>query len=110
MPNRRLVAIVTGLMLVFGGVLPGTAAPTLEQLQTIDGLLSRKDTRGLWAYLQQNPQLLTGDDELAMELRKFCTDVTLGRLSCHYVPSASASELPGVTIVSRRALSFLGTY
>lgn len=98
MPDRRLVAIVTGLMLVMGSLGGRAAEPTLEQLRSIDTLLSRNDTTGLWAFLQQHPELLTGDDALAVELRRFCTDVTVGRLSCHYetplADTAAATDTP----------------
>ncbi|MFD0981443.1 hypothetical protein [Tropicimonas aquimaris] len=65
---------------------------TLEQLQTIDSLLTTNNTRALWAYLQEYPELLAGEDELSLELRKFCTDVTLGRLRCHYIPETGGVQ------------------
>lgn len=89
MPDRRLVAIVTALLFVMGGLGAQAAEATLEQLRAIDQMLTRKDTRALWSFLRDNPQLMSGDDELAQELRRFCTDVTLGRMSCDYVPAAA---------------------
>ncbi|WP_068112982.1 hypothetical protein [Tropicimonas marinistellae] len=94
MPDKRLVAVVTALMMstaAFGV----RAQATLEQLETIDRLLSTNDTRALWFYMQQNPELLAGNDELSLELRKFCNDVTLGRLRCHYVPSSETAGTGG---------------
>lgn len=87
MLDKRLVAVVTALMMSTV-TLGAHAEATLEQLQVIDRLLSANDTRALWLYMQQHPELLVGDDELALELRKFCNDVTLGRLRCHYIPGS----------------------
>ncbi|SNT12217.1 hypothetical protein [Tropicimonas sediminicola] len=91
MPEKKLVAVVTALMMsaaAFGA----RADVTFEQLETIDRLLTQNNTRALWAYLQEYPELLAGEDELSLELRKFCTDVTLGRLRCHYVPDGDSVQ------------------
>ncbi|SFC23691.1 hypothetical protein [Tropicimonas isoalkanivorans] len=102
MPDKRLVAVVTALMM--SALAPGAdAEATLEQLETIDRLLSANDTRALWAYMQQYPELLSGEDELSLELRKFCNDVTLGRLSCHYVPGSSPAEAAGADAAAAQA-------
>ena len=100
MPQKRLVAVVTALMLS-AAALGARGAVTFEQLETIDRLLTSNDTRSLWAYLQEYPELLAGEDELSQELRKFCTDVTLGRLRCDYVPpddSVQAARSEGGTV------------
>lgn len=96
MPDRRLVAIVTGMMLVMGSW-AGRAEPTLDQMRSIDALLSRNDLTGLWAFLQQNQDLLVGDDELAVELRRFCDDVTVGGLNCNYQPPLAVTVTPAET-------------
>lgn len=112
MPDKRLVAVVTALMMSTGA-LSARAEATLEQLQTIDRLLSANDSRALWFYMQRHPELLAGDDELALELRKFCNDITLGRLSCHYVPSATrgwAAQSGGLGAMGNAPLSFAVPY
>lgn len=107
MPDRRLMAIVTGLMLIVGG-LGGARAdqPTLDQLRTIDRLLTLNDTRALLDYLLDNPELLAGEDELAVELRRFATDIGGGRLRADYVPGPGPEAAGSVA----RAAAFPGIY
>ncbi|GAA0291657.1 hypothetical protein GCM10008966_10740 [Rhodovulum strictum] len=47
---------------------------------------------GLWRYLRENPELMAGEDELAVELRRFCQDMTLGRLSFDYIPAHAEGQ------------------
>jgi len=81
MPSPRLIAIVTALMFLTGGN-AANAAYTLEQLRQIDDLISSKDCAALWNYLIDNPELLQGDDPLAVELRQFVIEVEKGLISC----------------------------
>ena len=99
MPNSRLVAIVTALVLVAGT--PGAHAEmTLEQLLVIERYIQNKDTVGLFRYLQSNPTLLEGDDPLAVELQVFVDsmeDDLIGNLSASTVLTSgerSGSEEP----------------
>lgn len=109
MPDRRLVAIVTGLMLIMGGLGGARAAePTLDQLRIIDGLLTRNDTRALLSYLMQNPELLAGEDELAVELRRFAAEISGGRLRIDYAPAPQGG--PQVSSAAGNAAAFPGTY
>ena len=83
MPNSRLVAIVTALVLI-GGTPGAFAEMTLEQLLVIERYIQNKDTVGLLRYLQSNPTLLEGDDPLAVELQVFVDsmeDNLIGNLS-----------------------------
>ncbi|TCO70826.1 hypothetical protein [Rhodovulum euryhalinum] len=107
MPDRRLIAIVTGLMLIVGSLAARAAEPTLDQLRVIDALLTRNDTRGLLAFLEQNPDLLLGEDELSAELRRFATTVSGGRLRVDFVAAPPLEQRDGV--VSRGA-AFPGIY
>ncbi|SIO57163.1 hypothetical protein SAMN05444722_3692 [Rhodovulum sp. ES.010] len=107
MPDRRLVAIVTGLMLVMGGLGAG-AEPTLQQLRTIDSLLTRNDTAGLLDYLLENPQVMAGDDELGRELRQFVSDASNGRLRVDYVSPTAPGQ--AAAVVGRSAGAAPGTY
>lgn len=91
MPNHRLTAVVTAFLLVFAAI-GARAEATLEQLQEIDRLLSARDNRALWHFLQDNPGLMAGDDELAVELRNFCLSVTGGKLSCYSAPVATRNR------------------
>lgn len=107
MPDRRLVAIVTGLLLIVGGLSAGAQEPSLDQLRTIDVLLSRNDSQGLLTFLLENPALLSGEDELAAELRKFVTDASGGRLRVDYVSSGTPGALD---VATRGATDLPGTY
>ncbi|MGC8202967.1 hypothetical protein ACP2AV_09710 [Aliiroseovarius sp. PTFE2010] len=73
--NKRLVAIVTGFLLIAGRASPGMGAPSWDQLTTIDAYLSQNDTRGLLQFLAVHPELMQGEDELAAELRSFAAEM-----------------------------------
>ncbi|MGL4279764.1 MAG: hypothetical protein ACRCS0_05315 [Albidovulum sp.] len=69
MPAPKLMAIVTALILMSGH---GTFAEySLSQLQEIERYILTKNTAALLLLLQANPELLVGDDPLAVELRAF---------------------------------------
>lgn len=85
MPNSKLTAIITALML------SAAAAPTyadfsLEELQLIEQLVLAKDTVGLGRLLAANPRLAVGEDPLARELRGFNACYQIGRLDCFASP------------------------
>ncbi|WP_170480167.1 hypothetical protein [Ruegeria arenilitoris] len=89
MPNSKLVAIVTALsfLTTYHGV---RAEITVEQLLALDDFLSNNNTQGLLEYLQSNPELLQGDDELSNELRNFSEEATRGAVEDYgYTPAAS---------------------
>ncbi|TMV04212.1 hypothetical protein FGK63_18160 [Ruegeria sediminis] len=79
MPDKRLVAVVTALLLMMTSH-GARADASLEQLLIIDQLLTKNDTKSLWTYIHENPELLRGDDELARELRNFYDTAAVGRL------------------------------
>ena len=81
MPNPRLLAIVTA-MLLLGGIQPAGAAYNLRQLQDVEQLILSKDCGALLLYLQGNQEMLEGDDPLAQELRNFAQGVEGGLIQC----------------------------
>lgn len=81
MPNARLTAIITALILS-AATGPGFADFSLDELQAIEQLIVSKDTAALGRYLAANPQLVRGDDPLARELRGFQSCYRTGRLDC----------------------------
>ncbi len=81
MPNAKLTAVITALMLITGS--PGAnAAYNLQQLQVIEQLILAKDCGALLGYLQSNPEIMRGNDPLAQELRSFSEGVTGGIIQC----------------------------
>lgn len=82
MPNQRLIAILT--MLVMTG--SGNAARSelsLDDLQAVEGLIQGGDCSALWEHLRVNPQLRRGDDPVAAELSDFFNSTRLGNLDCY---------------------------
>lgn len=88
MPDIRLLALITALMLVAGNS-PARADYTISQLEEIERLILRKDCGALWLYLQANPGIMTGGDALSVELRAFADATALGRIDCFNAPTAS---------------------
>lgn len=72
MTRRHLAALIGGLLL---GAQLGTvelaAAPTLDQLATMSEILAANDVAGLRAFVEANPDLLAGEDTIALLLRRF---------------------------------------
>lgn len=86
MANRKLVAIVTALMLSVGGQ-GAHAAYTLNHLVQIEHLIVAGQWEQLRAFLAANPFLLEGDGALATELRRFLTESAGGTIAS-IVPAA----------------------
>lgn len=81
MPDPRLVAVITAMMLIAGGFGGAARAEfSLDQLQELERLVLARDTAALWAYIQANPEVLLGEDPLARELRLFAEATTRGQL------------------------------
>ncbi len=81
MPNAKLTAVITALMLIAGST-GANAAYSLQQLQVIEQLILAKDCGALLRYLQSNPGIMSGSDPLAQELRSFSEGVTGGIIEC----------------------------
>lgn len=90
MPDQRLIAIVTALLML-GGASKLHAAYTLDQLKEIERLVMLRDTSALGSYLSANIEVTEGDDALSVELRKFLQCTRAGDLNCF-----DATRLPGV--------------
>ena len=102
MTDSRLVGIVTALLFLASS--EGVRAEiTLEHLIAIDQLLSTNDTRALRSYLERNPELLTGEDELSRELREFYAAASAGNLDFGYPASVPDNPLDAPTATTSRA-------
>ncbi len=99
MPDPRLLAIVTALLLISGGS-AARAEYSLRQLQDIEGYILRKDCGGLWQYLVENPSIMAGGDALAAELRVFVNATQRGQLDCFDAPSEPVAVLPQAPVVN----------
>lgn len=77
MRRSRLMAILTAALLL-GGAPSVHAAYTLAQLQVIDSLIAQGNLSGLRRFLLQNPEILEGNDPLAVELREFIQEQQAG--------------------------------
>lgn len=77
MPNHRLLAVVTALMLI-GGAQSGHAEYSIAQLQEIERLILSKDINAIWLFLAANPEILNGSDPLAVELRTLAESIENG--------------------------------
>jgi hypothetical protein len=75
MPTPKLLSLVTVFMLAVG-TSGAYAAYTLSDLQVIEQYLLENNVAALSAYVEANPGLLDGDDQLATALRQFTTSST----------------------------------
>jgi hypothetical protein len=72
MAQPKLLAVLTALLLLGHGS-PLRAGYTLDQLQAIERMLSAKDWTSLATYIARHPELVQGNDPLAVELQRFTT-------------------------------------
>ena len=91
MPNPRLIAVITALVFI-AGAQGGHAAYTFGQLQDIEKLILSKDCGALRFYLQDNPELMEGDDPLADELRVFASTIEGGAIDCIFAPPVAVGQ------------------
>ena len=82
------MGIVTALLLL-ATTQGARSEMTLEHLLAIDGFLSTNDTQSLYSYLQRNPDLLLGNDELSVELQNFYEAASAGNLDFDYAASGA---------------------
>jgi len=71
MLRRRLGATVSAMIVAMQLGSPVAAEPTVEQLVEIKEILTQNDVAGLRIYLEMYPELLEGDTQLSVLLRKF---------------------------------------
>lgn len=93
MPDPRLVAVITALLML-AGTAPVRAAYDLAQLQQIEDMILRKDSAALWEYLVANPSIMAGDDALALELRLFVAATERGALNFFAVGTTASADTP----------------
>ena len=98
MPSPKLIAVITALVFV-ASAQGGHAAFTFAQLQEIEKLILSKDCGALWFYLQDNPEILEGDDPLADELRKFALGIESGLIDCIFAPPGGVGQNFSTVIV-----------
>jgi hypothetical protein len=70
MANRKLLAIITVLMLA-GGALPSHAQYTLSQLNQIENMINTRNWPALRDFVAANPGILDGESALASALKDF---------------------------------------
>lgn len=71
MVRRRMAATVAAMIVAAQLGSPLAAEPTVDQLNDIKAMLSENDVSGLQAYLAVNAELLEGEGQLAILLRRF---------------------------------------
>ncbi len=89
MPNPKLLGIVTALLIISRAT-GANAVFTPSQLEDVGRLIESRDCGALLNYLVENPELLEGDDSLAIGLRKFTQDVDGGLIPCLSVAPGTA--------------------
>lgn len=93
MANQRLVAIVTALLLATNGGQPAFAAYTFSQLEIIEQFILNGQWDLLMAFINENPELLQGNDALASELRVFVDAVEASGTISTITPPAVIPKL-----------------
>lgn len=93
MPEPRLMAVITALLML-AGTSPARAAYDVGQLRQIEGLILARDCGALWQYLVTNPAIMAGEDALARELRVFVSATERGQLDCF----AARSPVPALAL------------
>jgi hypothetical protein len=83
MPDKRLLAIVTVMMMVGTQGQAQQQPFSIAELRKIEALISGRDCGALYDYVASNPRLTFGRDPLAVELRSFQQEVETGRLECY---------------------------
>ncbi len=78
--NEKLLAIVTILSLI-GSTGLAQEDVTIDDLRTIDALITGKEWNALYTFVNSKPQLTTGNDPLAVELRSFVDETKRGLLN-----------------------------
>jgi hypothetical protein len=109
MPGPKLMAIITALLMITGAS-GANAEYSLAQLQELERLILAKNCSSLWAYLQQHPDILAGNDPLAKELQVFVQSTQRGLLNCF--AATTVAVLPAVpppaTAASKNFVAAIG--
>ena len=81
MPNQKLIAILTMLVMTGSGSAVRSEL-SFGDLQAVEGLIQGGDCSALWEHLRVNPHLRRGDDPIAAELQDFFNSTRQGDLDC----------------------------
>ncbi|PPB82283.1 hypothetical protein LV82_00210 [Albidovulum inexpectatum] len=101
MPNPKLIAILTALLMCAGSG-SAQAAYTLEQLRQIETYLIQRDYGALWRFLAEHPEILEGDDSLARELRVFTQAISRGATGFNFAGPTGSVTAPAFGAAARR--------
>ncbi len=82
MPEHRLLALITAALMLGPSQTLGQQAASLQELYTLERLISGKDCGALHSFVSSRGYLISGSDALSQELQKFMRDVETGRLDC----------------------------
>lgn len=93
MPYKKLLAVVTMMMLTGTKAGAQDYVVTIDELKQIEVLIGQKDCGALYSFLLANPQTTSGQDALARELQAFVQEVNQGNLECFSAP-APAQQTP----------------
>lgn len=99
MPEPRLMAVITALLML-AGTSPARAEYDVEQLRQIEALILRKDCGALWQYLVANPSIMSGQDALSRELRVFVAATERGQLDCFAARAPSPAIVQPAPVVA----------
>lgn len=69
--NRKLRILVSAMIMGLHLKSAIAAEPTLDQLAEIESILSNNDVAALRRFLELNPELLEGETQLALLLKRF---------------------------------------
>lgn len=100
MPNPRLLAIVTVAMLAITSP-ASQAAYSKTDLQTIEQMIISQDWAALSSYIDANPDLLSGNNPLAQELRTFAESYRTGFIAQIFSPPIAPDIEAIDTLVSQ---------
>ena len=96
MPNPRLLAVVTALIMAASA--PAAQANySLIDLQTIEQLIVNRNWNALRTYIDANPELLDGNDPLAVELQAFVESFNQG----FFTRLFTTPEVPDVDLIQQ---------
>jgi hypothetical protein len=80
MANRKILAIITALVML-GGPASSQQAASISELRQIEQLVAKQRWAELYNLIMAKPALTQGNDPLSLELRDFVRQVSLGRVA-----------------------------
>jgi len=92
MRTPRLITVITAVIMMSGRI--AGAEYSLTQLQEIERYIMANDRAALWVMLRNNPDLMTGTDPLAQELRAFMEASMRDQMNWFNAPTATLPPDP----------------